>query len=120
MTRRAAFALLIWVALMALGVAQILRTSFTADLSAFLPDNPNAQQRVLIEQLQSGLPARTLLIAIDGGSDSQRAQASAALAQRLRASGLFEQVQNGQNEGFAQVGPWLVEHRYHLSPAVNA
>ncbi len=120
MTRRAAFALLIWAALMALGVAQILRTSFTADLSAFLPDNPDAQQRVLIEQLQSGLPARTLLIAIDGGSDTQRAQASTALAQRLRASGLFEQVQNGQNEGFAQVGQWLVEHRYHLSPAVNA
>ncbi len=120
MTRRAAFALLIWAALMALGVAQILRTSFTADLSAFLPDNPDAQQRVLIEQLKSGLPARTLLIAIDGGSDSQRAQASTALAQRLRASGLFEQVQNGQNESFAQVGQWLVEHRYQLSPAVSA
>lgn len=120
MTRRAAFALLIWAALMALGVAQILRTSFTADLSAFLPDNPDAQQRVLIEQLKSGLPARTLLIAINGGTDNQRAQASTALAQRLRASGLFEQVQNGQNESFAQVGQWLVEHRYQLSPAVNA
>ena len=112
--------LLVWAALMAAGVAQILRTSFTADLSAFLPANPDAQQRVLIEQLQSGLPARTLLIAIDGGDDRDRAQASTALAQRLRASGLFDQVQNGQNEGFTQVGQWLVEHRYHLSPAVNA
>ena len=120
MTRRAAYALLIWAALMALGVAQILRTSFTADLSAFLPANPDAQQRVLIEQLQSGLPARTLLIAIDGGDDRSRAAASTALAQRLRASGLFDQVQNGQNEGFTGVGQWLVEHRYHLSPAVNA
>lgn len=120
MTRRAAYALLIWAALMALGVAQILRTSFTADLSAFLPANPDAQQRVLIEQLQSGLPARTLLIAIDGGDDRSRAAASTALAQRLRASGLFDQVQNGQNEGFTGMGQWLVEHRYHLSPAVNA
>ena len=112
--------LLVWAALMAAGVAQILRTSFTADLSAFLPAKPDAQQRVLIEQLQSGLPARTLLIAIDGVDDRARAQASTALAQRLRASGLFDQVQNGQNEGFTQVGQWLVEHRYHLSPAVNA
>lgn len=120
MNRRAAVALLIWAALMALGVLQIFRTSFTADLSAFLPANPDAQQRVLIEQLQSGLPARTLLIAIDGGDDRARAQASTALAQRLRASGLFEQVQNGQTDGFSKVGPWLVDHRYHLSPAVNA
>jgi predicted exporter len=118
--RRAAFALLVWAALMALGVLQIFRTSFTADLSAFLPANPDAQQRVLIEQLQSGLPARTLLIAIDGGDDRARAQASTALAQRLRASGLFDQVQNGQTDGFSQVGQWLVEHRYHLSPSVNA
>ena len=111
--------LLVWAALMLAAVAQIARTTFTADLSAFLPANPDAQQRVLIEQLQSGLPARTLLLAVEGGDARARAAASQALAQALRASGLFEQVQNGQTEAYAQVGDWLFEHRYHLSPAVN-
>lgn len=118
--RRLAWALLLWAAVVAACVAQILRTPFTADLSAFLPANPDAQQRVLIEQLESGLPARTLLVAIDGGTPAARAEASRALAGRLRAGGLFEQVQNGQTEGFEKVGSFLFDHRYALSPAVDA
>ena len=112
--------LLVWAAVVAACVAQIARTPFTADLSAFLPARPDAQQRVLIEQLQSGLPARTLLIGIDGGTATARAAASRALAKTLRDSGLFEQVQNGETEAFSQVGTWLFENRYALSPAVGA
>ncbi len=118
--RHRAWIIAIWLLLLAATVAQILRTNFTADLSAFLPASPDAQQRVLIEQLESGVPARTLLLAIEGGDASQRASASHALASRLRASGLFEQVGNGETEAFAQVGPWLVDNRYALSPAVDA
>jgi predicted exporter len=117
--RQRAAVLLLWLALAAACVWQITRTHFTADLSAFLPANPDAQQRVLIEQLQSGTPARTLLIAIDGGTAAQRAAASRALADAMRSSGLFEQVQNGQTEAWADVGSWLFEHRYQLSPAVE-
>ena len=120
MTRRTAAVVALWLALLAAGVGQILRTTFTADLSAFLPANPDAQQRVLIEQLQSGLPARTLLIAIEGGDAKARADASRALAKMLRASGLFEQVQNGETQAWAQVGDFLFQHRYALSPAVDA
>ncbi len=120
MTRRATLMLLVWAAVMVAAVGQIVRTTFTADLSAFLPANPDAQQRVLIEQLQSGLPARTLLLAIEGGDARARAQASQALVRALRAGGLFEQVQNGQTDTFAQVGPWLFERRYQLSPAVDS
>ena len=120
MTRRTLVVVALWLALVAAGVGQILRTTFTADLSAFLPANPDAQQRVLIEQLQSGLPARTLLIAIEGGDAKARADASRALAKTLRASGLFEQVQNGQTESWAQVGDFLFQQRYALSPAVDA
>jgi predicted exporter len=98
----------------------ITRATFTADLTAFLPANPDAQQRVLIEQLQSGVPARTLLIGIDGADAATRAQASRALGAALRGSGLFEQVQNGEAQGWAEVGTWLFEHRYQLSPAVDA
>ena len=64
--RQRSLVLGLWLAVLLLSVVQILRTPFTADLSAFLPGNPDAQQRVLIEQLQSGVPARTLLMGIDG------------------------------------------------------
>ena len=103
--------------LLCLGV--ILRTSFSADLSAFLPASPNAGQRLMVEQIQSGTPARTVLLGIEGGDAMQRAQASQALASALRASGLFEQVQNGERDAWQSAGAWLVAHRYLLSPAVT-
>ena len=118
--RRRAWVLLLWLAVVGAAVGQILRTQFTADLSAFLPASPDAQQRVLIEQLQSGVPARTLLMGIDGGDARARADASRALAKALRGSGLFEHVQNGETEAWADIGQWLVSHRYALSPAVDA
>ena len=120
MTRRLIWVLLVWAAVVAACVGQILRTPFTADLSAFLPAKPDARQRVLIEQLESGLPARTLLLAIEGGDAKARADASRALARTLRAGGLFEQVQNGETEVWAQIGEWIFEHRYQLSPGVDA
>ena len=109
-----------WLALVLLAVFQITRSQFTADLTAFLPANPDAQQRVLIEQLKSGLPSRTLLMGIDGGTAADRAAASRALALALRDSKLFEQVANGDNAGYADVGSWLFERRYALSPAITA
>lgn len=117
--RRRALVLALWAAVVLLAVLQILRTPFVADLSAFLPASPDERQQVLIEQVESGVPARTLLIGIDGGDAASRAAASKALAGRLRASGLFEQVGNGQTESWAEVGSWLFEHRYLLSPAVT-
>ena len=120
MTRRLAWVLLLWAAVVAAALWQIAHTRFTADLSAFLPARADAQQRVLIEQLESGLPARTLLIGIEGGNARQRADASRALARALRGSGLFEQVQNGETEALGDIGNWLFENRYVLSPAVNA
>ena len=118
--RHRAWIIALWLSVLAVAVAQILRTNFTADLTAFLPASPDAQQRVLIEQLESGVPARTLLLAIEGGNALQRADASRALARRLRASDLFEQVSNGETEAWAQVASWLVDNRYALSPAVDA
>ncbi len=118
--RRRIAVLLVSLALVGLAVWQITRTSFVADLSAFLPASPDAQQRVLIEQLQSGTVARTLLIGIDGGDAMARAQASRSLATAMRASGLFEQVNNGETDAWTGVGTWLFGHRYQLSPAVDA
>jgi predicted exporter len=116
---RRASVLLLWALLLAACATLIVRTPFVADLSAFLPAKPDARQRVLIEQLQSGVAARTLFIGIAGGTAPQRAEASRQLAAALRASGRFEQVHNGGNEGYADIGPWLFAHRYLLSPGVT-
>jgi predicted exporter len=112
--------LLSWLAALAVGTLLIVHTRFSADLSAFLPAAPDARQRALVEQLKSGVAARTLLLAIRGGDAAQRAQASRALAERLRAHAAFEQVLNGDFTAFAAVGRWVFEHRYQLSPAVDS
>jgi predicted exporter len=111
--------LLLWLLALAIAATVIVRTPFTADLSAFLPADPDPRQRVLIEQLQSGVAARTLLIGITGGSADERATASRALAAALRAGPHFEQVQNGEDSGFEAIGEWLFAQRYALSPAVG-
>jgi len=118
--RRAFWPLAAWLAALAGCAAVIVHTRFTADLSAFLPASPDARQQALIEQLKSGLPARTLLLGIDGGTMAQRADASRALAARLRAGGLFEQVQNGERAALADIAQWVFERRYLLSPAIDA
>lgn len=119
--------LALWLLALALGIALIARTPVATDLSAFLPASPNARQQLLVEQLQSGVAARTLLVGLDGGTAAQRADASRRLAAALRAGDLFEQVQNGNRSGnrsgepdgeLAAAGRWLAEHRYRLGPAV--
>lgn len=111
--------LAVWLAVVLAALLQITRTQFTADLSAFLPAEADPRQQVLIEQLRSGLPSRTLMIALDGGSAEQRGAASRELARVLRESGRFQQVSNGDNAGWKDVGTWLFDHRYALSPAVE-
>jgi len=117
--RHRATVLLLWLAALLLAAWQITRTPFTADLSAFLPATTDAQQRVLIDQIKSGAPARTLFIGIEGGSAEARVAASRTLAKAMRDSGLFEQVSNGDNDAWADIGTWLFERRYLLSPAVT-
>jgi predicted exporter len=118
-SRRGWVAVVAWLVALAAGIVVVVHTRFSADLSAFLPAAPDTRQRALVEQLKSGVAARTLLIAIRGGDAAQRAAASRALAGRLRADALFEQVLNGDFTAFAAVGRWVFEHRYLLSPAVE-
>ena len=118
--RRRLVALGMWLLLLAACAAVIAQTRFSADLSAFLPAAPDARQQLLIDQLHSGTPARTLIAAIEGGTATERSGASQRLADALRASGRFEQVLNGDNAAFAALGQWVFERRYLLSPAVDA
>ncbi|WP_155402875.1 hypothetical protein, partial [Ralstonia solanacearum] len=60
-------AVLVWLLGLLACLAVIGRTSFVADLSAFLPRSPSAEQRVLVDQLRDGLVSRLMLVAIEGG-----------------------------------------------------
>lgn len=119
LTRAGRVALAAWGLGLLLCLAVILRTPFVADLSAFLPASPDAQQRVLVDQLQTGAASRLLMIGIEGGDAARRAEASRRLAATLRASDRFEQVSNGERGSWEAVGAWLLAHRYQLSPAVT-
>jgi len=111
---------LIWLVL-SLGAAVITaRTTYVADLSAFLPSSPSAEQAVLLDQLRSGVGARLMLIGIEGGTPRQRSQASLELGRALRQSGAFDSVNNGDNAQYEAFGKFLFDHRYLLSPAVDA
>lgn len=109
----------IWLAAMALGLWLCARASYVADLSAFLPSSPTAEQRVLLEQLKNGATARVLMIGIRGGTSQARADASRRLAASLRASGAFEAVHNGEDGDQEMLGRLLFERRYLLSPGVE-
>jgi predicted exporter len=113
-------AVLLWLACVLVAVAVAARTTYVADLSAFLPSTPSAEQAVLLDQLRSGVASRLVLIGIEGGTRETRSAASRQLAQALRQSGQFDAVHNGDNAGFEATGKFLFEHRYLLSPAVDA
>lgn len=111
--------LLAWLLVLVCGAVVIARTQIGADLSAFLPKSPDVRQRVLIEQLQSGVASRTLMLGIEGGSVEQRATVSRAVAKSMRESQLFDLVQNGDVSDWSDAGTWVFEHRYQLSPGVT-
>ncbi|VTU19981.1 hopanoid biosynthesis associated RND transporter like protein HpnN [Variovorax sp. SRS16] len=118
--RHVALALGIWLLMLLVGITLIARTHFSADLSAFLPESPDARQRVLIEQLQSGIASRTIFIGIEGGKDAaQRAVVSRAVAASMRESRLFDQVQNGDTSEWKSAGTWVFDHRFRLSSDVT-
>jgi hypothetical protein len=113
-------ALAVWLLCLLAAIGITWRTTYVADLSAFLPSTPSAEQAVLLDQLRTGVAARLVLIGIEGGTQEARSKASLQLAQALRKSGAFEAVHNGDNSQFAATGKFLFEHRYLLSPAVDA
>lgn len=112
-------AVAIWLLLMLLGIAVAAHAKFVADLSAFLPSAPTPEQRVLMEQLQSGIASRVMTIGLRGADAEQRAVASRRLADELRRNGLFDSVNNGDRASLREAGEFLFARRYLLSPGVD-
>lgn len=112
-------AVLVWLTGLLLCAVVIGRTSFTADLSAFLPRSPSAEQRVLVDQLREGLVSRLILVGIEGGDAAMRATLSKQLAATLRTDARFSAVNNGEPVSEARDRQFVFDHRYVLSPAVT-
>lgn len=109
----------LWLLALALSLAVILHTRFTADMSAFLPEHPTAAQAFLVDQIKDGAISRMILIGIEGGDAATRAEASHALGAALRQSGLFTLVRNGDAPTRSRDETLLFDHRYLLSPDIS-
>lgn len=116
-SERPRLAVALWVIVLLLCGWQLAHTRVIADLGAFLPPSATPAQQLLLEQMRSGVASRILLIALSGTDEERLAQASGAMAAKLRASGLFGSVQNGGEEGLRADRDAFMNYRYLLSPA---
>ena len=120
MRRRDGVVIGLWLVLLSACLWVVLRTHFTADLSAFLPQTPTQEQQLLVDQIRSGIASRLILIGIEGGDQAARARVSHELAARLRSDAQFLHIANGATLGLERDAQVLLENRYLLSPAMNA
>jgi len=112
-------ALAIWLAFVAACVLIISQAKFTADLSAFLPKNPTAEQQLLVDQLKDGVVSRLILVGIEGADPATHAALSKSLATRLRQDAQFSSVSNGESVNPERDRLLALDYRYHLSPTVT-
>jgi predicted exporter len=119
MRSRRGWAILVWIALAAVAIGVVLRARYSADLSAFLPQAPTADQRLLVEQLRQGVASRLIIVGIEGADESARAALSRELAERLRKDPEFLAVENGDAAAAQRDEAFLFAHRYVLSGTVT-
>jgi len=117
--RKRTLALTFWLVGMAICALIVSRTTFTTDLSAFLPQSPTKEQGVLLDQLRDGIVARLILTGVEGADAPTRAAISKGMAERLRADPAFVTVNNGEPVNSARDQAFLFGNRYLLSSAVT-
>jgi len=114
------FAIIVWLSFLLFCGLIISRTLFTTDLSAFLPKTPTPEQQLLMDQIKDGLASRLILVGIEGADEITRAQLSKLTAKRLRTNHDFITVNNGEPIYTENDQAFLFNHRYLLSPAIQA
>jgi predicted exporter len=110
----------LWIVCLAVACIVVARARYITDLSAFLPAKPTAAQQLLVDQLRDGPASRLILIGVDGADAGARAQASAAIASRMRGDPRFSSVNNGEPVTAERDREFLFQHRYVLSDRVTA
>lgn len=119
MRRRGTVAIALWLLFALSCVLIVARSSFNADLSAFLPKHPTATQQLFVDQLQHGVSSRLILIGIEGADAKTRAMLSSETARQLRSMVEFTSVRNGESTGVMRDRDFVFSHRYLLSPAIT-
>ena len=117
--KKTRWSVIIWLVSLMICAAWIAHSRFTADMSAFLPKNPSAEQTLLVDQLTTGALSRTLLIGIEGDSVPQLNFLSTTFARRLRESGKFTFIANGDSRDLERDQALLMQYRYLLSNAIT-
>jgi predicted exporter len=116
---RGRIAIGLWLLLIAACAFILSRTTFTTDLSAFLPRSPTPAQQVLVDQLREGVVSRLMLIGITGDKPETLARISRELARDLRQRNAFASVDNGDDPQSDADREFVWRHRYLLSPNVS-
>jgi len=109
----------LWLVLVLACAVVVARSHFVADMSAFLPRKPTAQQQILVDEVTRGSLSRTLLLGIEGATVAQRALLSRELAQSMRGSGNFALIGNGENTDESREAELLLRYRYLASRRVT-
>lgn len=112
-------AIAVWLLMLIVSLVVISRSKFTADLSAFLPSSPTAEQQLLMDQLKDGLASRLILVGIEGADANIRAKLSKEIASNLRKNTAFVTVNNGEPVNTENDRRYLFNNRYLLSPTVT-
>ncbi len=105
----------IWATFICLSAWIVFRADYRADISAFLPKNPTANQQLLVDQLKDGVVSRLTLMGIEGADAATLEQLSKRVAAQLRADPQWASVNNGEAVGIEQDGKFLLDNRYLLS-----
>jgi predicted exporter len=110
---------LLWLLVMAGGLwLSATQVSVRSELGDLLPEGTNAMQRLLLTQVRTGLAGRVILLAIVEGNVDELAGISREFSGRLRASGHFTLVENGQGL-MPEDRDVVFQSRYLLSPRIG-
>ena len=109
----------VWLLVLAAALWILRTTTFSGDITAFLPSKPSNAQKILVEQLQDGVVSRMVLLAIEGGNESERANASRALMEQLVTLPSVSYAHNGDETRMGPERDYLMRNRYLLSDAVT-
>ena len=107
-------ALLAAVALLA---ATLTAVTLRTDMTAFLPSGTTPAARLLLAEARSGTASGLIFIGLEGAPVPELARISRAMADRLRASGLFQLVAGGEAALPPEQIDALFARRYLLGPA---
>src|SRR5688572_2982136 len=111
---------LAWLAALALlGLWTKSQLVIGTDLRLFMPTPQTPAQHLLLEEIGEGPGSRLLLLAIEGDTETARAETSRALADALRGDPAFRFVANGET-GIESIPETLLAYRYLLSPTLDS